>query len=171
MRPGVQGSERAGAEDARCITSGHRFGGCSRSARWNRSRRSAISVTQKLPEALTTAAQVDSNRQLRHSRATRDLRDRGVEVVEEDDCDALLGGQLRQRLVELGISVTPVMDRQYFQSIYFREPGGVLFEIATLKPGFLIDEDAAQLGQALKLPPWEEPNRKSIVAGLPQVKI
>ncbi|HYN08899.1 MAG TPA: ring-cleaving dioxygenase [Vicinamibacterales bacterium] len=79
--------------------------------------------------------------------------------------------RIRQQLVELGISVTPVMDRQYFQSIYFREPGGVLFEIATVKPGFLVDEDVAQLGQALKLPPWEEPNRKSIETGLPKVDI
>ena len=79
--------------------------------------------------------------------------------------------RIRQELVELGVSVTPVMDRQYFQSIYFREPGGVLFEVATVKPGFLIDEDLAQLGRVLKLPPWEEPNRKSIEAGLPQVKI
>ncbi len=76
---------------------------------------------------------------------------------------------VRAQLVDLGYNVTPVMDRQYFQSIYFREPGGVLFEVATLKPGFLIDEDRAALGQALKLPPWEEPNRKSIEAGLPEV--
>jgi glyoxalase family protein len=79
--------------------------------------------------------------------------------------------RLREELVELGLSVTPVMDRQYFQSIYFREPGGVLFEVATVRPGFLVDEDMSQLGCALKLPPWEEPNRKSIEAGLPPVKI
>jgi glyoxalase family protein len=79
--------------------------------------------------------------------------------------------RLREELIELGFSVTPVMDRQYFQSIYFREPGGVLFEVATVKPGFMVDEEMSQLGCALKLPPWEEPNRKSIEAGLPQVKI
>jgi glyoxalase family protein len=79
--------------------------------------------------------------------------------------------RMREELVDLGFNVTPVMDRQYFQSIYFREPGGVLFEIATVKPGFLVDEEMSQLGCALKLPPWEEPNRRSIEAGLPQIKI
>jgi glyoxalase family protein len=79
--------------------------------------------------------------------------------------------RVRQELIELGLNVTPVMDRQYFQSIYFREPGGVLFEIATVKPGFMIDEDMGKLGCALQLPAWEEPNRRSIEAGLPKVEI
>ncbi len=64
---------------------------------------------------------------------------------------------LRAELVRAGCRVTEVLDRQYFTSIYFREPGGVLFEIATVPPGFLIDEAPAELGRALKLPPWEEP--------------
>ena len=51
-------------------------------------------------------------------------------------------------------------DRQYFKSIYFREPGGVLFEVATMGPGFAVDEALAQLGRELKLPPWEEPHRR-----------
>ena len=67
--------------------------------------------------------------------------------------------------------VTDVRDRCYFQSIYFREPGGVLFEVATVQPGFTVDEDLASLGRDLKLPPWEEPNRKSIEAGLPKVDL
>jgi glyoxalase family protein len=75
----------------------------------------------------------------------------------------------RAELTELGVPVTEVLDRQYFQSIYFREPGGVLFEIATIPPGFLVDEEPERLGLALKLPPWEEPNRAVIEAGLPQV--
>ncbi len=75
----------------------------------------------------------------------------------------------RQAVSSLGIPVTEVLDRQYFQSIYFREPGGVLFEIATIPPGFLIDEQPDRLGQALKLPPWEEPHREVIEAGLPAV--
>lgn len=75
----------------------------------------------------------------------------------------------RERVMGLGIPVTEVLDRQYFQSIYFREPGGVLFEIATIPPGFLVDEAPERLGQALKLPPWEEPNRAQIEAGLPSV--
>jgi glyoxalase family protein len=63
-----------------------------------------------------------------------------------------------------------VLDRQYFRSIYFREPNGVLFEVATMPPGFAIDEPVAQLGRALKLPPWEEARRSAIEAVLPQVK-
>jgi len=65
--------------------------------------------------------------------------------------------------------VTPVRDRQYFKSIYFREPGGVLFEIATTRPGFPVDEPVSALGRGLKLPPWEEPNRTEIEAQLPNV--
>lgn len=78
--------------------------------------------------------------------------------------------EFRERLVSLGVPVTPVLDRQYFQSIYFREPGGVLYEIATLGPGFLVDETRDALGTALKLPPWEEPNRAEIEAGLPPLR-
>lgn len=66
----------------------------------------------------------------------------------------------RAKLVEAGLRVTRVIDRQYFRSIYFREPGGVLFEIATDGPGFFIDE--INPGESLKLPPWLEPIRASI---------
>jgi glyoxalase family protein len=65
--------------------------------------------------------------------------------------------------------VTEVRDRQYFKSMYFREPGGVLFEIATMKPGFPVDEPVPDLGRSLKLPPWEEPHRAAIEAQLPNV--
>ncbi len=77
-------------------------------------------------------------------------------------------GQLdwRARLTEAGIHVSPVKDRLYFHSIYFREPGGVLFEIATDGPGFLIDEPEETLGSKLCLPPWLEPTRESIEARL-----
>ena len=71
----------------------------------------------------------------------------------------------RAKLTEAGFQVTRVIDRQYFHSIYFREPGGVLFEIATDAPGFFIDE--TELGQSLKLPPWLEPIRASIERRLP----
>ena len=64
------------------------------------------------------------------------------------------------------LSVTPVQDRTYFHSIYFREPGGVLFEMATDDPGFLIDEPAESLGEALRLPRWYEPMRPAIEARL-----
>jgi glyoxalase family protein len=74
---------------------------------------------------------------------------------------------IRQELVRQGRQVTEVRDRQYFRSIYFREPGGVLYEIATQGPGFTIDEEVSELGADLKLPPWEEPNRGTIEAALP----
>jgi glyoxalase family protein len=62
---------------------------------------------------------------------------------------------------------TQQIDRQYFRSVYFREPGGVLFEIATDEPGFAVDEPAATLGASLKLPPFLEPRRREIEASLP----
>jgi glyoxalase family protein len=74
---------------------------------------------------------------------------------------------LREELVGMGYAVTEVRDRQYFQSIYFREPGGILFEVATVQPGFTVDEPLGNLGEGLKLPPWEEPNRTAIEAKLP----
>jgi glyoxalase family protein len=76
---------------------------------------------------------------------------------------------LRDELVARGVQVTPVMDRQYFKSIYFREPGGVLFEVATVQPGFAVDEPQHELGRALKLPPWEEAHREEIESGLAPV--
>jgi glyoxalase family protein len=78
--------------------------------------------------------------------------------------------RLRGELVKYGCRVTEVRDRCYFQSIYFREPGGVLFEVATVQPGFAIDEAPASLGRDLKLPPWEEPHRAEIERGLAPVK-
>ena len=77
--------------------------------------------------------------------------------------------RMRRELLAWGLEVTPVMDRSYFHSIYFREPGGVLLEIATIPPGFGIDEEPSQLGRALRLPPWEEPKRATIEAGLEPV--
>ena len=78
--------------------------------------------------------------------------------------------QLREELLALGCAVTDVLDRQYFQSIYFREPGGILLEVATIQPGFTVDEPLAELGRALKLPPWEEANRPTIEERLPMVQ-
>ena len=75
--------------------------------------------------------------------------------------------QWRRHLASLDFDVTPVMDRQYFHSIYFREPGGVLFEIATDPPGFTFDESAGELGTGLKLPPWLEHRRTAIERVLP----
>jgi len=76
----------------------------------------------------------------------------------------------RRRLSEAGMDVTPVLDRNYFQSIYHREPGGVLFEIATDPPGFTVDEPPAELGTHLKLPAWLEPRRKALEARLPELR-
>jgi glyoxalase family protein len=77
----------------------------------------------------------------------------------------------RKKLVDLGIPVTPVKDRKYFHSIYFHEPGGVLFEIATDPPGFAIDEPVEQLGTHLKLPPWLEPQRPKLEQTLPPLHL
>jgi glyoxalase family protein len=77
--------------------------------------------------------------------------------------------RIREELVGRA-NVTDVRDRQYFKSIYFREPNGVLFEIATMRPGFPVDEAVPDLGRELKLPPWEERNRAAIEAQLPNVR-
>ena len=80
-------------------------------------------------------------------------------------------GQLecRKTLAESGMNVSPILDRNYFRSIYFREPGGVLFEIATDPPGFTADEASEDLGSSLKLPEWLEPRRQLIEASLPEL--
>jgi glyoxalase family protein len=74
--------------------------------------------------------------------------------------------EVRKALMDTGYQVTPVIDRDYFWAIYFRTPGGVLFEIATNEPGFDRDEDTAHLGQALKLPSRYEAFRDQIENGL-----
>jgi glyoxalase family protein len=77
----------------------------------------------------------------------------------------------RQKLADLGFGVTPVIDRQYFHSIYFREPGGILFELATDAPGFAIDEPVETLGENLKLPPQYEAHRAEIERSLPPISL
>jgi len=77
----------------------------------------------------------------------------------------------REKLVKARLNVTPVIDRKYFHSIYFREPGHVLFEIATDPPGFTVDEPLEKLGGALTLPAWLEPMRSRIESELPAVKL
>jgi len=111
----------------------------------------------------------------------------GIDVVTDPDATAAVNGlgtvhhvamaiatddeqaRLRVELLQMGLLVTDVRDRCYFKSIYFREPGGVLFEVATIQPGFTADEDPGALGRGLKLPPWEEPHRAIIEAKLPVV--
>ena len=79
--------------------------------------------------------------------------------------------EIRDRLISEGVHVTPVIDRQYFKSVYFREPGGVLFEVATLPPGMAVDEDPENLGSSLMLPPWHEKNRAEIESRLEPVEL
>lgn len=77
----------------------------------------------------------------------------------------------RARLERAGLRPTDVLDRQYFRSIYFREPGHILFEVATDTPGFVWDEPADSLGSELKLPPWLERDRATIESSLPRVQL
>lgn len=86
----------------------------------------------------------------------------------EDDAAQL---EWRERATAMGLDVTPVIDRQYFNAIYFREPGGVLFEIATDPPGFATDEAPGELGTHLKLPPRYESRRADIERVLPPLRV
>jgi glyoxalase family protein len=79
--------------------------------------------------------------------------------------------ELREKVAALGYNVTPVLDRNYFRSIYFREPGGVLFEMATDPPGFAVDEVPGHLGESLKLPPWLESRRERLEETLPPLRV
>lgn len=81
--------------------------------------------------------------------------------------DEAAQAEVRERVISAGGAPTDFIDRFWFRSIYFKEPGGVLFEVATDGPGFTVDEDAATLGEELILPPWLEPRRAEIEAELP----
>ncbi len=80
-------------------------------------------------------------------------------------------GEWLAELTRRGYGVSPVMDRKYFHSIYFREPGNILFEIATDPPGFAVDEAASELGSRLVLPAWLEPERAKLEAVLPPLRL
>lgn len=86
--------------------------------------------------------------------------------VADDEQQAEISGLLR----DVGLGVTSVQERFYFRSVYFREPGHILFEIATDEPGFTADESVEHLGERLTLPPWFEPKRAEIEAVLPKFK-
>ena len=90
----------------------------------------------------------------------------GVHHVAFRAPDAKAQSEWRERIVAAGLGASEVIDRFYFLSVYFREPNGILFEIATDGPGFIADEDAAHLGETLSLPPFLEPHRARIEAGL-----
>jgi glyoxalase family protein len=78
--------------------------------------------------------------------------------------------EARDKVAAAGAVPTEVIDRFWFRSVYFREPGGVLFELATDGPGFAVDEAPEHLGESLVLPPWLEPHRKAIEAALVPLK-
>ena len=79
--------------------------------------------------------------------------------------------EFRQALLARGLRATEVAERCYFQSIYFREPGGVLFEIATDPPGMTLDEPVERLGERLQLPPWYESTRSRLEQALPALVV
>ena len=106
-----------------------------------------------------------------------------MDIVEDPEADRATNGLGTVHHVAMAIAtdeeqlrlreelcVTEVRDRCYFHSIYFREPGGVLFEVATVQPGFTVDEELSSLGRELKLPYWEEPDRAAIEASLVPVE-
>jgi glyoxalase family protein len=78
---------------------------------------------------------------------------------------------IRKNIIKIGLNPTPVMDRTYFHSVYFREPGGVLFEIATDPPGFTVDQKVQDLGKRLMLPRWLEPVRERLEKVLPKIEL
>jgi glyoxalase family protein len=90
----------------------------------------------------------------------------GVHHVAFRTPDAASQEEWYRRIAASGLASSSIIDRFYFQSLYFREPGGILFEIATDGPGFATDEDSAHLGECLALPPFLEPRRTEIEAGL-----
>jgi glyoxalase family protein len=85
--------------------------------------------------------------------------------------DAAHQAEWREALVKAGRNVTPVIERYYFKSIYFREPGGILFEIATDGPGFTVDEPVESLGSTLSLPPWFDVRRDDLDETLPPIVV
>ena len=86
--------------------------------------------------------------------------------VPDDEAQA----EWREKIRKMGFQITPVKNRDYFRSIYFREAGGVLFEIATDIPGFDVDEPFEELGENLKMPAWYEKHREEIEARLPELR-
>jgi glyoxalase family protein len=76
-------------------------------------------------------------------------------------------GRIREKLLDAGLNPTEILNRKYFKSVYFREPGGVLFELATIDPGMTLDENPQNLGKSLQLPPWLETGREELMKKLP----
>lgn len=95
----------------------------------------------------------------------------GVHHVAFRVADDAAQGTLGEAVRAAGVGTTPVIDRFWFRSVYFKEPGGVLLELATEGPGFTVDEDPEHLGERLVLPPWLEPDRERIEAALPALTV
>jgi glyoxalase family protein len=147
----------------------------------------SIGATKELLTGLLGYKVVAESENRTRFAAGGDAPGHAIDVVVDPDADPAVNGlgtvhhvamaisnndeqlRLREELLTLGLRVTDVRDRCYFNSIYFREPGGVLFEVATIQPGFTVDEDLSALGRDLKLPPWEEQYRSTIEAGLPSI--
>lgn len=99
-----------------------------------------------------------------HSTVPERHQIKGFHAVRAPDED--VQAAIRSRVMGAGVQPTDFIDRFWFRSIYFKEPGGTLFEVATDGPGFTVDEDADALGERLILPPWLEPDRAAIEASL-----
>jgi glyoxalase family protein len=95
----------------------------------------------------------------------------GVHHVAWRQADAEEELATRQQVLAMGLRPTQLIDRFWFESVYFKEPGGALFELATDGPGFDRDEDPAHLGESLVLPPWYEAQRAEIEAQLPPLRL
>ena len=95
----------------------------------------------------------------------------GVHHVAFRVADDVEQAAVRGQVLGAGIPATPVIDRFWFRSVYFHEPGGVLFELATDGPGFGVDEPSEKLGERLILPPWLEPQRSGIESALPPLRL
>lgn len=95
----------------------------------------------------------------------------GIHHVAWRVADAAEQSAVQAVIANSGLSPTPIIDRFWFKSVYFQEPGGVLFELATDGPGFARDEDPAHLGEQLILPPWLEAHRAAIERGLPALSL
>jgi len=144
--------QSAGAPDGENVTHGTR-----------------VSPARRRPypsSTLTTAVSVRSATTMPRGRLGVGITHHFALAVADDETQL----KWRDRLLSKGVQVTPVLDRQYFKSIYFRDPDGHILEIATNGPGFCVDEPEEHLGESLQLPPWMEHMRAEIQAELKPIQ-
>ncbi|MEX2351017.1 MAG: ring-cleaving dioxygenase [Balneolaceae bacterium] len=149
---------------------------------------SHIGPTAELMEEFGWKRSAEESGLVRYESAPENRLGRFVDLVEEPSLQGRFGRgsihhiafrveseevqqEWREHLLKAGLDVSPVRDRVYFRSIYFREPGGILFELATDGPGFTVDEPMEDLGRELRLPPWYESHREQIESKLPNLNI